>query len=97
MSTRARLSIVPSMRPLAAASRIASGVGSSAGEPLDGLAVVVAERRRRRAQLVVGRRPQRPVEQPERLQAGLHLVHGPRRYRPTPLDQRRSPTPAVIP
>ena len=34
-----------------------------------------------RRQLVIARRPQRPVEQSERLQAGLHLVHAPRRYR----------------
>ena len=48
VSTRATLSIVPSMRPLAAASRIVVGRdASSAGEALERLAVVVAERGRR--------------------------------------------------
>ena len=82
---------------------LADGVrrGVTAGQPLDGLSVVVTEGGHDACQLVVGGRAQGPVEQPERLQAGLHLVHGPRRYRssaptPTPLDQRRS-TPAVIP
>ena len=88
VSTRARLSIVPSMRPLAAASRMASGVGVTAGQALDGLAVVVAEGGHDACQLVVGGGAQGPIEQPERLQAGLHLVHGPRRYRPS----RHGPT-----
>ena len=69
------------MRPLAAASRIASGGGRPTGQALDGLAVVVAEGGEDGVELLVGRRPQRPIEQSERLQAGLHLVHGRRRYR----------------
>ena len=53
----------------------------AAGDPFDRLAVVVAEGGDDGVQLLVGGRPQCPVEQSERLQAGLHLVHGPRRYR----------------
>jgi hypothetical protein len=55
-----------------------------AGEPLDGLPVVVAEGGEDGVELLVRRRPQGPIEQSERLQAGLHLVHGPRRYRGRP-------------
>jgi hypothetical protein len=53
----------------------------AADESLERLAVVVAEGRDGGTELVVRRRPQRPVEQPEGLQAGLHLVHGPPSYR----------------
>ena len=68
---------------LGAASRMACGDVLAAGESLERLAVVVVERLDDGRQLVVGRRPQSAVEQPERLQAGLHLVHGARRYRRT--------------
>ena len=71
------------------------GGGLAAGEALDGLPVIVAERGDDRVQLLVRRRPQGPIEQPERLQAGLHLVHGPRRYRRgRELDTGRWPGPS---
>ena len=70
------LSIVPFMRPWTTASRMASGVTVAADEALDGLLVVVVEGLGRAHQLVVARRADRAVEQAERLQAGLHLVHG---------------------
>ena len=57
------------------------GGGLTAGEPLERLSVIVAERGDGGIELLVRRRPQRPVEQSEGLQAGLHLVHGPSSYR----------------
>ena len=91
------LSIVPLMRPFDAASRIAAGVVSPPDDPLQRLAVVVVERLDRRRQVVVGCRPDRAVEQPERLQPGLHLIHGratlsvERRQRPTDVTRVNIP------
>ena len=52
-------------------------------ELLERLTMVVLHRLEDGGQLVVGRALERTVEQAEGLETGLHLVHGPRRYRRT--------------
>ena len=53
------------------------------GEAFDRFPMVVVERRHEGVDLLVGGRRQCAVEQTQRLQAGLHRVHGPQRYRRT--------------
>ena len=81
VSTMARLSIVPSMRPLAAAARMASGSSgpsirrssASRWSSFRPSTTVVSSSSRRG--------PEGAIEQAEGLQARLHLVHGRAGYR----------------
>ena len=71
---------VPLTRPFAPDSRIADWI-ETVGEALDRLAMIVVERCDEGVDLVVGGRRERSIEQPQRLETGLHGVHVPRRYR----------------
>ena len=90
VSTVAICSSAPLIRPRATVARIASVRAAGSSKPLSSraphtlsiaCAVIVGQRRHECLELGVGHREQRTVEQRQRLEAVLHLIHGPRGYR----------------